>query len=466
MKHIVYILLLLQILFTTCKNEVSTESIIEKPQLDLAQIKEKGRIVAVTDYNSANYFIFKGKPMGFQFELLKDFADHIGIELELKVKDHIDDKLQMVSDLECDIIAVNIDNQEAIEEGFVYTEPHSVTRRIVVQRRDSKRGQNTFAHSLTDLSRKTVYISKESGFANLIHKQFSALGDTVFVREVKQSEEILIEWVANGKIDYAVCYENIALVNQVRYNNLDIQVPASINHELAWIVRDASPELLSFINNWLVGYKQSRKYHVLYRRYFINGNIERIARSDYSTFGAGKMSVYDHYIKKYSQDIGWDWKLLASLIYQESRFNPNVKSWAGAFGIMQLMPNTAQRFGVDTTSAPEEHIKAGVRLLKWLDKRFEEEIPDNIERIKFMLASYNVGYGHVQDARRLARKHGMDPDIWKGNVEIFLLNKSKPEFYNDSVVKYGYCRGTETFNYVNDIIERYQHYTNLYVENQ
>ena len=156
---------------------------------------------------------------------------------------------------------------------------------------------------------------------------------------------------------------------------------------------------------------------------------------------------------------------MASLIYQESRFKPKAKSWAGAYGLMQLMPTTARRFGVSKKSPPEKHIKAGVDFIKWLDKRFEKRgMTDEEEKIKFILASYNVGLGHILDARRLAIKDGKDPDIWENNVDEYILKKSNPKYYKDPVVKYGYCRGSETYNYVYQILDRYEHYKNIIPE--
>ena len=128
---------------------------------------------------------------------------------------------------------------------------------------------------------------------------------------------------------------------------------------------------------------------------------------------------------------------------------------------MQLMPRTASRFGVGRKSSPESHIRAGVNFIKWLDNRFDDEITDPVERTKFVLASYNVGKGHVDDARRLAEKYGADPNVWEDNVELWLLNKSQPNYYRDPVVKYGYARGIETYNYVKQVIDRYEHYKNI-----
>jgi membrane-bound lytic murein transglycosylase F len=150
--------------------------------------------------------------------------------------------------------------------------------------------------------------------------------------------------------------------------------------------------------------------------------------------------------------------LLASLIYQESQFNPDKTSWAGAKGLMQLMPATAKQFGVTKISNPEDNLKGGVKYLKWLTDYWKEDIPDSTERIKFVMASYNIGPGHIRDARRLAKKYDSNPNVWTNSVEKFLLKKSNPKYYNDSVVKYGYARGTETTKYVNDILGRYDHY--------
>ncbi|NJM16045.1 MAG: transglycosylase SLT domain-containing protein [Bacteroidales bacterium] len=180
--------------------------------------------------------------------------------------------------------------------------------------------------------------------------------------------------------------------------------------------------------------------------------------SEYFVIEKGRMSAYDEQIKRYSRDLGWDWRLLASLIYQESRFQPDVKSWMGAYGLMQLMPQTADRFGVDSTSTPEEQIVAGVKFLRWIDRRLRDVIIDEDERIKFILAAYNVGYGHVLDAMRLAEKYGKDPTQWDKNVDYYVLNKSNPEYFNDPIVKHGYCRGDEPYNYVYDILERFNHY--------
>ena len=128
---------------------------------------------------------------------------------------------------------------------------------------------------------------------------------------------------------------------------------------------------------------------------------------------------------------------------------------------MQLMPSTAKMFGVDSLSSPEQQIEAGIKFIQWLDKQIPEEITNEGERIKFILAAYNVGLAHVFDARRLAVKYHSDPNIWTGSVDTFLKQKSNPKFYRDSVVRYGYCRGEEPYNFVIEIMDRFDHYKNL-----
>lgn len=175
----------------------------------------------------------------------------------------------------------------------------------------------------------------------------------------------------------------------------------------------------------------------------------------------GAISVYDDIFRKYGAEIGWDWRLLAALVYQESRFIPNVRSRKGAYGLMQLMPATLAHFGVDTTATPDRQIAVGAAYIKYLDRMFVQHVTDRDERIKFVLASYNIGPGHILDARRLAEKYGKDADVWDNNVDSCLISKSDPKYYNDPEVRHGKCYGKETLIHVTQIMEQYQHYKRL-----
>jgi membrane-bound lytic murein transglycosylase F len=131
---------------------------------------------------------------------------------------------------------------------------------------------------------------------------------------------------------------------------------------------------------------------------------------------------------------------------------------------MQVMPVTGERFGIDVTASPASNIKAGTRYINWLNTIFDPKIQDERERMKFILAAYNAGPGHVLDAMKLAEKNGMDPQKWDGNVAVWILKKSEPQYYNDTVVRNGYFRGTESVNFVSEVLERFEHYRNIVPE--
>lgn len=464
------LVIILLISFNTCRQK-EKESFASLNTLE--KIKKRGSLIAVMDFNSTNYFIYRGQPMGYQYELLKLLAKELGVKLEVKVENDVNKNFEMLKSGECDIIAINLTITKERSKVIDFTYPHSQTRQVLVQRKPDNWSQlrkmeleDTLIRNQLDLAGKLVYVQKGTSYAERMKNLSDEIGDSIILIEKADKEvEELIELVANGEIDYTVADENVAKVNQIYYPILDVNTPISFPQNMAWGVRKNDTEFKNGIDAWLKDFKKSRKYSAIYDKYFSNPRSVKIVESDFYAKNSGKVSRYDDYIKKYSEGIGWDWRLLASLIYQESRFKSNAKSWAGAYGLMQLMPTTAQRFGVNTKSAPEKQIKAGVDFIKWLDIRFEKRgITDEEEKIKFILASYNVGLGHILDARRLAEKEGKDPDVWENNVDIYILKKSNPKYYKDPVVKYGYCRGSETYNYVYQILDRYEHYKNIIPE--
>ncbi|MCG8411043.1 MAG: transporter substrate-binding domain-containing protein [Bacteroidales bacterium] len=441
-------------------------------QNTLKEIKQRGSLNAVMDFNSTNYFIYRGQPMGYQYELLQLLAKHLKVKLNVISENDIEKNFDLLNNGECDIIAVNLAITKERSEIIDYTYPHSQTHQVLVQRKPNNwrtitegEIEKKLVRNQLDLARKVVYVQKGTSYAQRIKNLSEEIGDNIIIIEKADLEaEKLVELVANGEIDYTVTDENVALVSQIYYPILDVKTAISFPQNLAWGVRKGDLEFKAVVDYWLKRFKKTKQYNLIYNKYFKNSRSIRSKSADYYAHTSGRVSKYDYYIKKYSEDIGWDWRLLASLIYQESRFKPNAKSWAGAYGLMQLMPTTARRFGVSHNSRPERQIKAGVDFIKWLDKRFQERGIDDEEKVKFILASYNVGLGHILDARRLAEKEGRNPDIWENNVDEFILKKSNPKYYKDPVVKYGYCRGSETYNYVYQILDRYEHYKNIIPE--
>jgi membrane-bound lytic murein transglycosylase F len=271
----------------------------------------------------------------------------------------------------------------------------------------------------------------------------------------------LIELVAKGEIDYTVCDEDVARVNSFYFENIDVETPVSFQQNLAWAVGKNSPNLLKAINEWMEEFTKTAEYRIIKGKYFENPFRAKRVIAENTSLRKGQVSIYDASFRYASANIDWDWRLFASLVYQESRFRHNVQSHRGAFGLMQFMPSTAEFFGVSHMTDPYTQINAGARYLKWIERRFYDSVTDPEQRVKFILASYNAGLGHVIDARNLARKHGKNPNVWDNNVDFFILNKSNPEYYCDTTVKHGNFRGVETYNYVNQIMQRYKHYRNI-----
>ena len=469
----VLIVSLTGLLLTSCLNNEKRLSEVlngKSQSTALKKIRETGKLLALTDYNSTNYFIYRGEPLGYQFELLKLFADHLGVKLEIITNNDLNQSFESLSKDEIDIIAIGLAKTNERKEIIDFTIPMAQTRQVLVQRKPNNwrkiqtmdELESYLIREPLDLAGKTIYIQKNSAFKERLLNLMEEIGDSIYIIEDDNREvEELIAAVATGKIDYTISDEHVALVNERYYSDIDVKTAVSFTQNLSWAVNKGQDSLLIALNNWITGFKNSLTAGLLYNKYFKNPRTVNYANSVFNSIGGGKISSYDGIVKEISLRYEMDWRLVSSIIYQESGFKQNAKSWVGAYGLMQLMPSTAKMFGIDSLSSPKDQIEAGLKFIQWLDKQIPEEVVDVNERTKFILAAYNVGLAHVFDARRLAAKYERDPNVWTGSVDTFLLQKSNPKFYRDSVVRYGYCRGEEPYNFVIEILDRYDHYKNL-----
>jgi membrane-bound lytic murein transglycosylase F len=438
---------------------------------DLQQIQQRGTLIALVDNSSTSYFIYKGQPMGYEYELLSRFAEELGVKLQLKVVNDIEDAFEMLNNGQGDILAYNLTVTKERKKQVAFTKHHALSRQVLVQRkpvnwRTLKRHEieQALLRDPIKLIDKEVWVRKGSAHVNRLRNLSEEIGGEISIQlsPAHVSMEGLIAQVASRQIDYAVADENVALVNATYYPQLDVKTPVSFSQRIAWAVRINAPELLAATNNWITKMRKRTDYYVIYNKYFKNSKaFRRRANSRYFSRNTNKLSPYDDLVKAYADSLGWDWRLLAAQMYQESRFDPEAESWAGAKGLMQLMPETGGMFDAKNLLDPGDNIQAAVKYLDWLDKIWSNRIKDPQERMKFVLASYNVGQGHVIDAVKLAEKYGKDPTLWEDNVREFLLKKSSEQFYKDPVVVSGYCRGYEPVNYVDEIMSRYQQYASL-----
>ena len=434
---------------------------------DLKEIRADGKIKALINYSATSYFIYRGQPMGFEYELLNQYAKSQGVELEVIPIKNMDSMFIHLNHGVGDVVAANLTVTLDRKKQVDFSHPILFTKQVLVQRKpknwkklSKKALKDSLVNSPLELGGKTIFVRKESSFYERLHSLSKEIGEKIKIQVVpgEISMEQLIEQVSQGTIDYTVADKNIALVNEWQYPNIDASVEVSNEQQIAFALRKNSDSLTVSINNWLKAYQKTVAFKLLYRKYYDNRlqHSKRI-NDDSFTSSSGQLTPYDETLKKYAPKIPWDWELVAALIYQESRFNNSALGWGNSFGVMQFMPITGAKYGVDSTSSAHENIKAGVKYIRYLSRMWEDKITDSTERVKYVLASYNVGPGHVFDAYRLAQKYNKNPQLWK-EVSYFLKNKSKPKYYKDEVVKHGYCKGHITYKYVKEIMERYQHY--------
>ncbi len=288
------------------------------------------------------------------------------------------------------------------------------------------------------------------GLQYLLCEKFAQkLGVSLRVEVCKDTAE-MVSRLKSGDADV------IAFPLPKTYRGIRYAGASDTTHKLQWAVQMTSTELADSLNSW---FKPSMIEKMKKEENFLL-STRSIVRHVYSPMldrSAGVISHYDHYFRRYAPLARWDWRLLAAQCYQESTFDPKAHSWAGACGLMQIMPSTADHLGLsrDNIYDPEQNIAAAAKYIRELDSHFQDV--SSGERTLFVLASYNGGFHHIRDAMSLASKHGRNAHSW-ADVREFVLKLSSSPYYNDPVVKYGYMRGYETVDYVDKIRARWAQY--------
>ena len=481
MKWLIYSIAI-GLLFQGCSSDnqkqeaepAATNEPIPPIEFDLDEIIERGYINVAVDYSSTTYFIYRGEIMGFEYDLLKRLEDYLQIKVNITVLPSIEESIRLLNKGEVDIIAYPLTINKERQKIIGFTDHYITQTQILVQRkpdnwRDMKLHEieKTLLRDQVDLIGKEVHVLNHSSYIDALESLSEQIGGDINIIEDEPSvdTEQLIKNVAEGVYDYTISDENIAYVNKSYYPILDIETPVSFPRRIAWAIRLNAPELRDTINFGIQRLKRQGMINIIYDKYFRSSrNAKKIADSDYSSFSGGNLSPYDDLIKKNAKRIDWDWRLLAAMVYQESKFDPNTTSWAGAKGLLQMMPATAKEQGVTNRASPEQSLRGGTDYILWIEKQWQSKVEYKDEQLKFIMASYNVGLGHVYDACALTEKVGGDPKLW-ADVRLSLLKLSNRKYYNDPVVKLGYARGSEPVNYVDDILERYTRYKQLIPDN-
>jgi len=453
-----------------------------------AAIAARDTLVALLTFNSTGYFIHQGEPLGYEYELLDAFTKAKEIALRTIVVTDRQIILEALNLGEGDVAAARIVALPELRGKVGLTTPLYSTRAVIVQRApeavaaaadsaglagdqadpdipipDSVALRARLLNSPAELAGQQVHIPVGSDYYDRIVELSDSLGENIELVEVENAEQIepLIEAVSEGRIRLTISQENLAELSKARFSNIIAQPALGDAEPVVWAVRANDPAILQELNAWLAEPATRRLRDQLYTKYFVDRRgYQRRVEDELFASETGQISQFDSLLAREAKGIGWDWRLLAAQVAQESRFDPRARSWAGARGLLQLMPRTAREVGVRNPSDPAQNVAGGVRYLAMLSEAWKDEIPDEAERLKFVLASYNAGRGHVLDAQRLAEKHGDNPRSWD-DVAYWLLQKSKPAVYRDRVVRYGYVRGLEPVQYVSRILERYDRYRSV-----
>ncbi len=424
----------------------------EKQHRDFPAIEQAGVLRVITSNNPASYFLWRGELMGFDYDLIGEFARQRGLRVSVIVRDGQESMYQALSEGYGDVIAAAVTRtDERVDRGWQFSRRYlEITEQFVA----GKDGQ--VLADAAALAGKTIAVNPEhSYYQTLLDLQQQGIALKIAI-VANATSEMLMDAVAAGEYDLTLVDSHLVAMETTFRDDLIVALDLDEEKEIGWVVRENQPKLLAELNRFIGKHYRGLHYNVTWNKYFAEPKF--ISQYRAQRLEPGKpISPWDDLVRQHSSEQILDWRLLVSQMYQESRFDPKAKSHAGALGLMQVMPRTAAQFGYRNLYEPETNIAASLAFIDWLNDRFPDSLPLE-ERIYFSLAAYNAGHAHVHDARRLARKLGKNPDKWFGHVEEAMLLLSRPEYYRHA--RFGYVRGSEPVNYVREIRERYIGYLN------
>jgi membrane-bound lytic murein transglycosylase F len=424
---------------------------------DLDEIKKRGTLRILLRNNAASYFLWRGQLMGFEYEMAQAFAKHLGVRLVVLVPPDNDVALEWLENGKVDLAAGFLKKTPKWKErGIAASLPyHQAFEHVVVHKNNNK------IQSAADLDGKTIVVHKSSNYWEEL-EELKQLGLNIKLQAAPEDlePEEIIDKVAKGEYEMTLVDDHFLGIELA--NNVPVKSAFTFgdqkDHQIA--VRGEDSRLLSALDDYIKSKKDGKLYSRLYAKYFTDSKqIRRLQQAQLKTVDGKKMiSRFDPLVQRYAPKYGFDWRFISAQMFQESRFDPDARSHAGAIGLMQLMPATAKQLGISKIKHPENNVHAGTKYMNWLYEKFEPELPV-VDRMWFTLAAYNAGLGHVLDARILAKQQGLNGDRWFGNVEKAMLLLSKPKFAKKA--RFGYVRGREPVAYVRSIVKLYSSYLNI-----
>jgi len=462
--------------FSISMEESMAENAIEQYWGDLDEIRRRGALRVLTRNNGTDYYLYRGQSMGFEYELAKEFAEFLGVRLHMVVAPSRGDLIPWLQEGRGDIICAGLTVTPARQEKVRFSYSYAEITRVVVTNKKSGRADEPadLTELLFAMRSSGIYIKHLENIAydngydivtgNTKEKVYEALlpeVPTIKILEVKSEleDEDIANLVASNIVEAMVVDNDVAEVEASYKPNLLIGMEVSEPLYHAWALRNDDGELWLAANSFISKKKKSGFISQLQGNYFKKtGNAVKKKKTFRFVAEAGHISPYDEVFKEAGKKYGIDWRMLAALAYQESQFNPQARSPGGAIGIMQLMPGTAVHLGVRNPENAEQNINAGARYLRTMMDKFGKTARPK-EKILMALAAYNIGYGHIEDARKLAAKVGLDPDRWSGHVEKAALMLKQQKYAREA--RFGYIRCDFTLKFVKTVQSRFEQYVSM-----
>ncbi|TYP93398.1 membrane-bound lytic murein transglycosylase F [Fodinibius salinus] len=446
-------------------------TVTEPVERDYAEIKGDGVLRMITRYSSNTYFLHQGVEWGFEYELVHRFADNHDLALEVIIIGPDENPYDMLNSGKGDIIAANYTRTPERKQYVEFTRPYNLVNQQMVFSGEIANPPQT----IEEVAERKIPITvrRNSSYYHRL-KELRSQGHSIpihLVSNKKDTESLLYE-VSDNKYPATVADNNIFQASDKYMKGLVRGPVIAENDTIAWAVRKNASDLKTELNKYLYDHfrfgntgedpKRSTFLNVLRKRYFESGpQIAQYYNPESKISTAGVISPYDQLIKRVADSAGIDWLLVASVAAQETKFNPNSKSWAGAVGLMQVLPRYSKVSDEEMLYDVETNIREGVRIIK--EHLAHYSYMDSTDQWSFALAAYNAGQGHLADARRLAIDQNKDPNDWK-NASDALLKLMQRKYYKDA--RYGFCRGIETVRYVKEIKNRYKTYETILAMNE
>lgn len=409
-----------------------------------------------TLYSPTSYFIYRETEMGFDYDLVKRLCQDKGMVAEFVIAKNLNHAVELLDSGKIDLLAYEVPVTAEYLEKVVPCGTENVTHQVLVQ---PKGDGSSLISDVTELVGREVYVEKDSKYFFRMQNLNEELGGGIIIKGVERDTlitEDLIAMVSTGEIPLTVVDSDIATLNQTYFPQIDVKLEVSFPQRSAWAVSTSNKWLADTINRWADRESLTAERASLLKRYYERSK-QAVGETVDIDFSTGRMSPYDALFRRHAATLGWDWRLLSSVAFVESRYDPSQVSWAGARGIMQLMPSTAKAYGLtmDRVTDNDACIATAVKVFKALDETMSKYVKDPDERVKFILAGYNSGPAHILDAIAIAKRVGTPPDVWDGSVAEALMLKTKPEYYNHPSCKYGYFNGRQTYEYVHKVMDCY-----------